>query len=156
MSDGVEGDDRSEYSLVMPFVAVASKGGPFDDDAYVAGYEMGLLDAQLEGEDAGAAEMNIRSANREQADLLAMRHGFTASFTESPELPEWTWAEFRRWTPPHRRDDMGLAGIGSFSLQCQCGWQTSPLRVEQNEPLPEAAWVEYREHYATVHSLDER
>lgn len=68
------------YDLVMPFLPVQSNGGPHDDAAYVAGYEMGLLDAQL-----GRTEFDqgraIRADNREQADLIAMRHGRIAEFT---------------------------------------------------------------------------
>lgn len=68
------------YDLVMPFLPVQSNGGPHDDAAYVAGYEMGLLDAQL-----GRTEFDqgraIHGENREQADLIAMRHGYTGEFT---------------------------------------------------------------------------
>lgn len=39
--------EPAEYDLVMPFVTVTSAGGPHDDDAYVAGFEMGALDACL-------------------------------------------------------------------------------------------------------------
>lgn len=73
-------DEGFSYDLVMPFLPVQSRGGPHDDDAFVAGYEMGLLDAQL-----GRSEFDqgraIRADNREQADLIAMRHGYTGEFT---------------------------------------------------------------------------
>lgn len=36
-----------DAELIMPFLPVKSKGGRFDDDAYTAGYEMGVLDARL-------------------------------------------------------------------------------------------------------------
>lgn len=79
-------EDRGEeyYGMVMPFLPLKSKGGPYDDDAFVAGYEMGLLDARLGGSvfDQGQA---IKRTNREQADLIAMRHGFIAEFTEYSE-----------------------------------------------------------------------
>ena len=69
-----------EMELVMPFVTVASVGGPHDDDAYVAGYEMGQLDARLAVLKSFASEpaltIGIREENRAQADLLAMRYGF--------------------------------------------------------------------------------
>jgi hypothetical protein len=75
-------DDADEfgYDLVMPFLPVQSNGGPHDDAAYVAGYEMGLLDAQLSQShfDQGRA---IHGENREQADLIAMRHGYLGEFT---------------------------------------------------------------------------
>lgn len=80
-----DNDNEASYELEMPFVAVRSRGGPFDDDAFVAGYQMGLLDAELSGSvfDQGRA---ISAANREQADLIAMRHGFIAEFHDAREL----------------------------------------------------------------------
>lgn len=85
------------YELVMPFVVVTSKGGPYDDDAYVAGYEMGLLDAQLKaGPDRHT--VTVRTDNAAQADLLAMRYGYTCQAEPSEEWPEWTYATFTRTT----------------------------------------------------------
>lgn len=87
-------DEESGYEIVMPFLPVQSNGGPHDDDAYVAGYEMGLLDAQLGGTvyDQGRA---IHTENRDQADLIAMRNGFTADFTDE-EIPGWVCMSVRR------------------------------------------------------------
>jgi hypothetical protein len=67
-------DDR-DYGLVMPFVCVASAGGPFDDDAFTAGYQMGLLDAKLNKPNLAATTEMIYEQLRGQADLLAMRYG---------------------------------------------------------------------------------
>lgn len=79
-------DDEAEYEPMMPFLAVASRGGPYDDTAYVAGYELGILDGQLSGPYAPTPEKPgppaidhwrwIKSDNVEQADLIAMRHGW--------------------------------------------------------------------------------
>lgn len=86
---------EQESALVMPFVAVASKGGPFADDAYTAGYEMGLLDAALDSLDApGFVQRTLRVENQAQADLLAVRHGWRSSFTELGD--GWIGAEFAR------------------------------------------------------------
>lgn len=78
-------DEDAEYEPLMPFLAVASRGGPYDDTAYVAGYELGILDGQLSGplaptpEHPGPPAVDawrwIKAANVEQADLIAMRHG---------------------------------------------------------------------------------
>jgi hypothetical protein len=85
--------------LVMPFLPVTSKGGPFDDHAYTAGYEMGLLDAHLNWAFSFGRETRvIRTANREQADLLAMRHGWRAAFYEQDD-DEWVGVEFVRIDP---------------------------------------------------------
>ena len=86
-----------EHSLVMPFVVVASKGGPYDDSAYTAGYEMGLLDAALAAAPA-RHEATVHAANATQADLIAMRHGYVCHFTISGEFPDWTHATFIKQT----------------------------------------------------------
>lgn len=97
--------DDAEYSMLMPFIAVTSKGGPFDDASYCAGYEMGQLDAALQ---AGPRlhQVTIRTANVEQADLMAMRYGYTAKADGPSECGTWTWVEFE----PMRSLDQPEAG----------------------------------------------
>lgn len=87
-------DDEFGYEMVMPFLPVQSKGGPHDDEAFVAGYQMGVLDAQLGGSvfDQGRA---VDVTCREQADLIAMRHGFIAEFTDE-EIEGWVCMSIRR------------------------------------------------------------
>lgn len=89
-----EDEDSTRYGLVMPFLPVQSKGGPYDDAAFVAGYQMGLLDAQLGGSiyDQGRA---VYAALREQADLIAMRHGYIAEFTNE-QVDGWVCMTLRR------------------------------------------------------------
>lgn len=88
-------EPEPEYGLVMPFLPVASKGGPYDDRAYTAGYEMGLLDAVLlHARGGGTVARVLHAENRAQADLLAMRHGWRASFTEHGD--GWIGAAFIR------------------------------------------------------------
>ena len=70
--------ESHEFDLVMPFVTVGSKGGPHDDESYTAGYEMGLLDAELAHAAPAVVERPIHAANTAQADLLAMKHGYRA------------------------------------------------------------------------------
>jgi hypothetical protein len=69
-----------EYGLVMPFVVVTSVGGPYDDDAYVAGYEAGMADAQL-AHGPRVVDLVVRSDNAPQIDLIGMRHGYTVHTT---------------------------------------------------------------------------
>ena len=88
--------NEAEYGLVMPFVAVASKGGPHDDDAYVAGYEAGQLDEALNvlalfGA-VGPIRRTLHDTNQGQADLIAMRHGYSVTFTEAGD--GWVQATF--------------------------------------------------------------
>lgn len=81
-----------EYDLLMPFVPVKSRGGPHDDEAYTAGYEMGLLDATLAAAPP-THEATIRSDNAAQADLIAMRNGYQCSVEDSG-AEGWSVATF--------------------------------------------------------------
>lgn len=69
------------HELVMPFVTVTSRGGPHDDDAYVAGWICGALDAQLETIAAvrGTCSMWVPPDVAPQLDLIAMRHRYLAT-----------------------------------------------------------------------------
>lgn len=88
-------DETPSFEMVMPFLPVTSKGGPFDDDAYSAGYEMGLLDGLLgDTYTFGLVCRALRPENQQQADLLAMRHGWRATFV--PLDDGWVSAEFVR------------------------------------------------------------
>ena len=89
----------NEFGLVMPFVTVTSKGGPHDDDAYVCGYEMGLLDATLRNlPDEATVTQNLHAANKAQADLLAMQHGCTlvTAMHDDPIFHEWIVGTFAK------------------------------------------------------------
>ena len=88
-------DEEQGAELVMPFVTVASKGGPHDDAAYVAGWEMGALDAMLSAAPEVCMQLRhtIHSVNAPQADLIAMRHGFKSRVTVFEECPEWSTVE---------------------------------------------------------------
>ena len=83
----------AEYGLVMPFVVCQSVGGPYEDEAYVAGYEAGLADA-LCGSLAEGAALRVGSLklgmpyhveNQAQIDLIAMRHGVAADWEDAGE-----------------------------------------------------------------------
>ncbi|KRQ20069.1 MULTISPECIES: hypothetical protein [Mycobacteroides] len=78
--------DESGYGMVMPFVACQSNGGEYEDNAYVAGYEAGILEGQLYGwskpsEDRPSPGLPtqwryIHEGNVNQIDLIAMKHGW--------------------------------------------------------------------------------
>ncbi len=90
-------DPDAEYGLLMPFVTVVSANGPHDDAAYVAGFEMGALDARLELAALARAiptTTSIHADNRPQADLIAMKHGFTAAFTPIDGHEDWLCVDF--------------------------------------------------------------
>lgn len=81
-----------EYELLMPFVTVTSVGGPHDDAAYTAGFEMGRYDATLATSMDGDRIDTIRTENVPQADLIAMRYGFTVKWVR--EVAEG-WSDVR-------------------------------------------------------------
>ncbi|MGY1946671.1 hypothetical protein [Nocardia asiatica] len=94
-------EEEAEYELFMPFVTVKSNGGPHDDTAYVAGWEMGALDAQLKTAASVHAEsltVQVHTANMPQVDLLAMRHGFSIEHFAYEECPNWSEVAFTRST----------------------------------------------------------
>jgi hypothetical protein len=81
--------DNEDAELVMPFVVTKSRGGPYDDDAYVAGFEAGRLDAILTNNTTAIVVGPVHSLNRDQLDLIAMQHGYTASFVGNADDEPW-------------------------------------------------------------------
>lgn len=79
-------DEESTPALVMPFVIVTSKGGPFDDESFVAGWSCGTFDVRLETIAAmGGVPMAqwVRTIAVPQFDLIAMRRGFILRILET-------------------------------------------------------------------------
>jgi hypothetical protein len=81
--------DEPSYELVMPFLPVASRGGPYDDEAFTEGWRMGALDTTLDTAKPPVWEGAVQESCREQADLIAMKHGYSTQFTEHPD--GWLW-----------------------------------------------------------------
>lgn len=97
-------DDEDEHShvLVMPFVVCESKGGPFDDYSFVAGYVCGQLDAELgacsatpSGVPALPAPRYVQSEVVPQLDLIAMKHDYVLDVGGADMSGEWTWVVFK-------------------------------------------------------------
>jgi hypothetical protein len=90
-------DHEVSYEIVMPFVVCASNGGPFEDSAWVAGYEMGLLAAELRSTTESVIERTVRTANVPQADLLGMDTGFDVE-SRPAEISgeEWSYVRFTK------------------------------------------------------------
>ncbi|WP_116201299.1 hypothetical protein [Amycolatopsis circi] len=86
--------EETEYGLVMPFVTVTSKGGPHDDQSYVAGWAMGALDTRLEATYPDAWNDMIRADCAPQADRIAMKHGYVAEF--GPDQDGWVHMQLKR------------------------------------------------------------
>ena len=86
----------SEHELAMPFTNVKSKGGIFDDASFVAGYEMGLLDATLKIAQQFQyvrVDRTIRADNVYQAELLGMHYGYYITASDNPD-DEWSQVVF--------------------------------------------------------------
>lgn len=78
----------------MPFVCCESQGGPYADEPFVAGYELGQLSARLEARPT-FLRLPLRTASMRQVDLLAMRHGYSLRQHVMP-MAEWTDVELLR------------------------------------------------------------
>lgn len=90
--------DEKGYEIVFPFVNVASKGGPYEDEAYTAGYQMGMLHMFLQGHTHIVHKTTIRTVDAKQAELVAMHNGYT-SVIEVSEFDEWSYATFIKANP---------------------------------------------------------
>lgn len=79
-----------EYELVMPFVVVTSKGGPYDDEAFTAGWQLGGLDEYL-SKPSRYLPMNITvpAPCVPQVDLIAMRNGCRALLGDLDDSGTW-------------------------------------------------------------------
>ena len=71
-------DAASQFELVMPFVVVTSKGGPYDDEAFVAGWSCAVIDQALAALAPWRAtfQRTVRTAVVPQVDLIAMKHEY--------------------------------------------------------------------------------
>lgn len=64
------------------------------EDAWVAGYEMGQLDAQLAARRVReTVGLTIRASNRDAAVTIARRHGYVLRVGAAAE-PGFLWARF--------------------------------------------------------------
>lgn len=101
--DDLDQPDAEGYELVMPFVTVASKGGPHDDISFSAGWTCGMWDARLELAGIAAATVveapfGVPTACLPQLDLIAMKHDFRM-LNLSEHIREDGGLIFEGWTP---------------------------------------------------------
>lgn len=92
--------EQSGYELIMPFLPVQSRGGPYDDHAYAAGYEMGHLAATLAMYEPPTLDITIHATNHEQADLVAMRHNYFIESTTPDASGVWLHLKLQRGVNP--------------------------------------------------------
>lgn len=78
---GLDPQDQPEepaYELAVPFKLVTSQGGPYDDDAFTAGFECGATDAAMKAVVAAGGTgiiVTVRTAHIGQLELHAMYRG---------------------------------------------------------------------------------
>lgn len=87
------------YSLVMPFIACQSQDGPYEDDAFVAGYQAGQIDRSLAAVAVvcgSELQATVNTALVPQLDLVAMNHGFQMEAADAADAEGWTFVTFRR------------------------------------------------------------
>jgi hypothetical protein len=86
--------DEPGYQMVMPFVVCQSQGGPYEDRSFVAGVQAGSLDHSLSTGPSPTA-VYLHPDLVPQADLLAMRHGYSLTTEPWVERPdEWVLCTF--------------------------------------------------------------
>ncbi|HEV2928401.1 MAG TPA: hypothetical protein VGW74_06900 [Propionibacteriaceae bacterium] len=88
-----------DYGLAMPFVVCRSKGGPYDDEAFVNGVRCGQVSEQLEvaaqGRKSFHPDWPVPPALVPQLDLLAMRYGYQMTSKPWADAPaEWVFVSF--------------------------------------------------------------
>jgi hypothetical protein len=79
---------------VMPLVLCRSRGGPYDDEAFVSGWRLGDLAAKLAQPGISTVADSIRPPERVQADLIAMACGYLMTIEYGDE--EWLTVTFTR------------------------------------------------------------
>jgi hypothetical protein len=91
-------DEQPEgYEMAYPLVVCQSNGGPYDDDAFVAGAQLGQIVAELRERQPPLYERYVDSALVPQIDLVAMHEGYAMQAEPWDEHPdEWTLVTLRR------------------------------------------------------------
>lgn len=92
---------EDSWGLLVPFTCVNSRGGPFDDDAFVAGMQVGQADRALQMLAASNADHAswttvVDARVVDQLELLAMHRGFPVLDVVYPPGSEgWAQVTFR-------------------------------------------------------------
>lgn len=99
--DPLEGANGPTWSLDIPFVVVESVGGPFNDDAYVAGWEAAMVNYALGSRHIVVTTMMVHEANLKQLDIIAMAKGYNMDeLARYEEAPGWVQVGFNRDDSP--------------------------------------------------------
>ncbi len=79
----------------LPLVLCRSRGGPYDDEAFLSGWRLGDIGATLGRPGVSALAESIRPHERLQADLLAMARGYTMTVERGSDA-DWLLVTFSR------------------------------------------------------------
>ena len=77
----------------MPLVLTQKHGGEYDDEAFGAGWHLGILDARLTLSDMAGLivpPLILRDKWKQQADLIAMSRGMIVKITPLEEQPGYS------------------------------------------------------------------
>jgi hypothetical protein len=91
---------EEQWGLLFPFVVCQSNDGPYDDAAFVAGYQAGRIDRSLAvavAAEADALRFTVHTLLVPQLELIAMNHGYLAKsepWEQEPDL--WSFVTFTR------------------------------------------------------------
>jgi hypothetical protein len=89
--------EEVEYDLVMPFMVCRSRGGPYEDESFVAGWELATIDVRLTQCAVDRLPLNvpIHTPSLPQAELIAMSHGYLMAAEPYEDAPEeWSMVTF--------------------------------------------------------------
>ncbi len=84
--------DDAHLELVMPFIVCETNGGPFEDQAYCAGWEAGVIDCKLMALSAfgqSATDLLCVEANWPQVSLILMKHGWNVDESSMSIADGW-------------------------------------------------------------------
>lgn len=92
--------------LVMPFVVTESNGGPYEDNAFVAGWYAAEIDMVLEHMSRFHSGMarSVPTALVPQIDLIAMKHGFHLQHEPCDDADGWSTVQILS-APPDGEED---------------------------------------------------
>jgi hypothetical protein len=95
-------DPEDAHELLYPFTVCTSAGGPYDDDTFTAGYQVGALDQALRVAHACSVDTISRvifATLADQAELVGMARGFAIMTRDAdPDGPTWVCVTFTRTT----------------------------------------------------------
>jgi hypothetical protein len=99
MRDAGDEPEGEGYELVVPFIVCSSAGGPYEDDAFVAGFQAGQVDQALQAAAVARASevrFTVDTTLVKQLELIGMSRGFPVMLAEdADDAPGWSFVTFR-------------------------------------------------------------